>query len=291
MTATQIAVLVVAVCTLNLGTLALAAVVARRKWRSLFGFLSTNHRAMEKRLFWFECGLRKTARKVEFRLDHPKVVTPVPLDFRAQYGEDTYLYDFFGRRTEGFFVEAGAYDGRGMSVSYVFESIGWTGLLVEAHPLLYEKCVVNRPNSTVIHAALGDDRARGQVAFTCVDLPNGPSAESFLAETASAGLHEPPHGTESRDVLVPYRSLDALLDGITDRVDFVALDVEGTEEDVLRGLDIDKYRPEALLIEALTAEAAGSVASYLAQFGFHPAMTKGTNHFYVREPDVYRFVP
>src|SRR5712691_746790 len=50
---------------------------------------------------------------------------------RSQSGEDALLWDLLGDREKGFFVEAGAYDGYTFSVSYLFECVGWEGVLVE----------------------------------------------------------------------------------------------------------------------------------------------------------------
>ena len=53
---------------------------------------------------------------------------------RSQNAEDALLWDLLGDREHGFFVEAGAYDGYTFSVSYLFECVGWSGLLVEPIP-------------------------------------------------------------------------------------------------------------------------------------------------------------
>jgi hypothetical protein len=58
----------------------------------------------------------------------------LPVDFSAQFGEDILLWDIFRGQNDGFFIEVGAYDGVELSVSYIFEALGWRGLLVEALP-------------------------------------------------------------------------------------------------------------------------------------------------------------
>src|SRR6476619_5895302 len=50
---------------------------------------------------------------------------------RSPNGEGALPCDLVGDREQGFFVEAGAYDGYEFSVSYLFECSGWSGLLVE----------------------------------------------------------------------------------------------------------------------------------------------------------------
>jgi len=64
-------------------------------------------------------------------------------------------------------------------------------------------------------------------------------------------------------------------------IDFVSLDVEGTEIDVLEGFDLGRNQPRLLLVEALTQEALGALDDYLRRFGYMRARTVTCNHFYV----------
>jgi FkbM family methyltransferase len=60
------------------------------------------------------------------------------------------------------------------------------------------------------------------------------------------------HLPASYSVEVPARTLESLLDDIPGppTIDFLSLDVEGYELDVLRGLNIEKFRPRYILVEA-----------------------------------------
>ena len=68
-----------------------------------------------------------------------------PGQFTAQDGEDVLLAELFGYKTDGFFIEIGAYDGLYLSNSYFFEQLGWRGLLVEPLPEKAAACRRNRP--------------------------------------------------------------------------------------------------------------------------------------------------
>ena len=64
-------------------------------------------------------------------------------------------------------------------------------------------------------------------------------------------------------VKVPARTLTSLLDehGIT-QVDFVNLDVEGYELEVLKGFDLEKWKPKYLMIEVYSKDQA-NIERYL----------------------------
>jgi hypothetical protein len=90
----------------------------------------------------------------------------LPLEFTSQFGECMTLWDLFEGQWEGYYIECGAYDGRNTSVTYPFEAMGWSGLLVEAIPAPAHQCAANRPNSRVIHCGpLAPRRcARGHIS-------------------------------------------------------------------------------------------------------------------------------
>src|SRR5258708_7583815 len=56
----------------------------------------------------------------------------MPIEFTSQFGEDLLAWTLLGQPTNGFFIEAGAFDGYRYSVTYPLETMGWKGLLVEA---------------------------------------------------------------------------------------------------------------------------------------------------------------
>ena len=78
-------------------------------------------------------------------------------------------------------------------------------------------------------------------------------------------------GYSLRVVRVPLRSLNELLHGLTEKVDFVSLDVEGMELEVLQGFDIEKWHPDVMLVESNNVCAGAGVREYLAPFGLRPA--------------------
>jgi len=56
---------------------------------------------------------------------------------------------------------------------------------------------------------------------------------------------------ESANITVPAKPLAQILDSVPNipAIDFISLDVEGYEQDVLEGLNLEKYRPSYMLIE------------------------------------------
>jgi FkbM family methyltransferase len=156
---------------------------------------------------------------------------------------------------KGFFIEAGANNGVEQSNTMYFEKyLGWKGLLIEPIPELAERCRANRPSSIVVNAAL--------VPFFYKEL-HVKMRYCNLMSVVKGGMksleEEDNHvqiGCEVQhintyEVEVPARTLTAILDEYRIRnVDFFSLDVEGYELRALQGLDLDRYHPTYMLIEA-----------------------------------------
>ena len=201
--------------------------------------------------------------------------TRLPPLMPSQHGEELWLWDFFGRKRDGFFVDVGAYDGVGFSNSYFFEAIGWSGILVEAAPELYARCAASRPYSTAVHAAAG--ARNGSIAFTVVDGEQGVATLSSATPDRERIARE---GGRTRVVDVPLRTLDGILADVSRLIDFVSIDVEGAELDVLQGFDLERFRPRVLVIEENTAGTGARIREHLAARGYTPVFRIEQNVFY-----------
>jgi FkbM family methyltransferase len=159
----------------------------------------------------------------------------------------------------GFFVEAGANDGYMQSNTYYFERIkGWTGVLIEPVPQLFETCKRERPHSVVVQAALVPPELEGQTVKLTVaglmSLVHGAqgSAEADRAHAAEGTRR----GREPNyEIEVEGRTLSSVLDEVgAPEIDLLVLDVEGYEAEVLAGLDLERHIPRFLLVEMLDEE-------------------------------------
>jgi len=207
--------------------------------------------------------------------------------FFSQLGEDCLLGIFFGFKKEGFFIDVGAFDGVYLSNTYAFEQLGWSGICIEAFPEYFDLCVKNRPGSQCVQAACLAG-GRGPVEFRTErgGLFSGVKADEGFTASIYRGQNVPFDGF--RTIRVPSASLDELLDGKTGEIDFVSIDVEGAELEVLKGFDVERYRPRVLVLEANRPEERQAIDDYLGGRGYRLARSMAWNHFYVRSADDMR---
>jgi FkbM family methyltransferase len=201
-----------------------------------------------------------------------------PVDFRSQFGEDALVWTLLDGQLDGFFIEAGAFDGYHYSVTYALECVGWTGLLIEAIPERVEECRERRRRSQVVHAVLGA-AVGGETAFTVTDDEYG-GMFSHTHATAASQRKRP--GESARTVPVPVTTLDALLAEHGGGIDVAVIDVEGAEMSVLHGFDLRRHRPKVILIEDNSRGRDATIADYMRAMPYVQLAWLKINRVYVR---------
>ncbi|MGD1277125.1 MAG: FkbM family methyltransferase [Tepidisphaeraceae bacterium] len=203
------------------------------------------------------------------------------IEFRAQFAEDVWAWDLLGKQTEGFFIEAGAFDGLNFSVTYALEAMGWNGLLVEANPQPAQRCAARRPHSRVVHAAL-DKQAGGTTDLWVVQDRYG----GMMSYTKISASQLQSVGPMNRSVIsVPRATLNDLLADHHGDIDLVVLDLEGAEWDTLQAFDLLRFRPRLLLIEQSTATRP-IIQDFMKARSYHGLGALLSNGIYARSDQV-----
>jgi FkbM family methyltransferase len=158
-------------------------------------------------------------------------------------------------RRDGFFIEAGANNGRHQSNTLYFERYyGWTGILVEPIPELAQECKTNRPNCIVENCALvPSDYLEQEITMNYCGMMSMVEGAMKSPEEEARHLESgcKVQNLSSYRLTVPVKTLTSILDSNNvDKIDLLSLDVEGAELNVLKGLDLERFRPEYMLIEA-----------------------------------------
>jgi FkbM family methyltransferase len=186
-------------------------------------------------------------------------------------GENELVWQSFDCRKDGFFVEVGANEPRTGSQTWFLEEQGWRGILVEPQSRLCQRLREARPRSAVFQVACGAPGLPREMPFYIADAP---SKSSLVRNLIEPGTHYPE--TE----MVKIMTLDeVLLEAGNPRVDFVSIDVEGTQLDVLRGFTLERHRPALLLLEDHLQNLR--LHRYLKQSGYRVVKRTGLNNWYV----------
>jgi FkbM family methyltransferase len=197
------------------------------------------------------------------------------LQYNAQFDEDRLLAEVFNGKLDGRFVEVGAYNGVANSNTYYFEQLGWSGVLIEANPTLAEQCRVARPRSKVFAGAVVGPGSPPVVTF---ELAADPALSSLKI---TPDMMRRVTGRAVSRIVVPARTLDEVLveSGLT-TIDFITIDVEGHEFDVLRGFSLAKWKPRIVILERNTHLPEARLVQRMHAAGYVLERRTGVNDWY-----------
>jgi FkbM family methyltransferase len=178
---------------------------------------------------------------MEYKKFHGQFSTPV----------DKIIRDYFPNQEYGVCIEVGAVDGIEYSNTYHFEKNGWDVLCVEPIPSHYNNLIINRKNC--LNYAISDKNI-DEVEFTSVVLKdNTKTAVSGLKtdERLFEQLQKLGHKPIKEKIKVTSKRLDWCIENYFNhpKIDFLSIDTEGTELDVLNSLDLNKYGLQLLVVE------------------------------------------
>jgi FkbM family methyltransferase len=200
----------------------------------------------------------------------------------AQRFEDLYLMRCFGERNDGFYIDIGSghpvYD----NMSFAFYLKGWRGITVEPNPWLSQLTRAVRVRDRHIEALVG--AATGEATFHLVKEFHGLS--TMIAAHARAAQTQ--FGKTSQAITLPVTTLKELCEQEAPRsFEFLKVDVEGAEPDVLLNGDWQRYRPKVVVVEALApytlAPAWEAWEPFMAKHGYRYVLFDSLNRYYLAD--------
>jgi FkbM family methyltransferase len=168
----------------------------------------------------------------------------------SQEGEDMVLKRIFDNQTNGFYIDIGAHHPKRFSNTYNFYLKGWKGINIDAMPRSMDLFNKIRPRD--INLELGVGQNEEELNFYTFNEPALNSFSKELSETRDKAKDS----YFIRDIIKVevkplYKILDIYL--INSEIDFLNVDVEGFDLEVLKSNDWSKYRPKFVLVEILSS--------------------------------------
>ena len=208
---------------------------------------------------------------------------PYTAIYQGQVMQDLWtLYELDGLRG-GFFVDFGATNGTTMSNSLILErNFDWTGIVAEPNPVFHD----NLARSRTCH-----------ISHKCVHSSSGDTMDFIMAarpmfsrlEAASDGLEFAAGGIDNR-IAVDTITLNDLLDehAAPDVIDFISIDTEGSELDIMANFDFSKRHVRLFAIEHNHEERRDDILALMTAQGYVrrlPELSK-FDDWYIHESDI-----
>lgn len=177
--------------------------------------------------------------------------------FYSQDGEDAVLASFYEEKPDykGFYVDIGAYHPMRFSNTHYFYERGWRGINIDATPGSMEEFRRMRPRDTNIE--IGISKERKDLTFYSFEEP----ALNSFDEKVSEERIRVGWKLKEKIAVKTAPANEVLKENLPkgQHVDFMSIDIEGLDFEILKSLDWERYKPDFLLVEDLEIVDKGTI--------------------------------
>lgn len=191
-------------------------------------------------------------------------ITRFRVESYALNGEDLILREMLGHKT-GFYVDVGAHHPFRFSNTYFFYKQGWRGINIDAMPNSMKLFERFRPRDINIECGITFNGGGGNMIYYSF---NEPALNGFTPILEHKYDSHPLYKLVEK-ISIPTYTLEATLDKYLPphtSIDFLSVDVEGLDLEVLQSNNWDKYRPRIILIECWDSDLENVYQSEIYTF-------------------------
>lgn len=188
--------------------------------------------------------------------------------YYSQDKQDEFLETVvFKGYKNGYFVDVGAHDGVSLNNSLYFEkSHNWSGINIEPIKTVYDKLSINRPNCANINCAVSNND--GETEFMCctgrTEMLSGIKATYDARHINRVQLENQIFQGTSQTIIVPTKRLETILDEYNvSHINYLSIDVEGAEFEVIKSINFDKVFIDVIGFENNYIENSLPIIEYL----------------------------
>tara|TARA_B100001059_G_C17726427_1_gene523710 strand:+ start:382 stop:1062 length:681 start_codon:yes stop_codon:yes gene_type:complete len=186
----------------------------------------------------------------------------------SQWGEDQFITQYFKEKEKGIYLDIGCFNPFMYSNTCLLYKRGWRGINIDINPTSIDLFNIARPNDFNICTTINDEKKSFEVYE---DDPFSP------VNTLNRKFYEKLGKSFSKDkkAFILSKSIDEVinLSGIKKNIDFINIDVEGSDYKVLTQIKINKLKPKLISIETHNVDGSESenypyILDYLSKNNF-----------------------
>lgn len=209
--------------------------------------------------------------------------------FRGSYSqksEDLAIYKYFNSKAKGFYIDVGASHPERFNNTKFFYDRGWKGINVEPSPTRITLFKNQRKRDTNLNIGIGSKKGK----FNFYEFE--PASLSTFSEKEANILQKVGYPLK-RKIQVPMYRLETIMKKyVKSEIDFMTVDTEGLDMEVLKSNDWKKFRPRVLCVETIdfidlmsgeksVSNRRESISNYLKRQGYEEYLNNGLNTIYM----------
>lgn len=195
------------------------------------------------------------------------------MKFYSQDKQDEFLETtVFKNYKNGFFVDVGANDGLTINNTIYFEeNNNWTGINVEPIKSVYDNLVQNRPKCINLNCAVSNQNGVAEFILNTgyTEMISGLKKEFDPRHYQRLAMELRNCGGKSEIVNVPTKRLETIfLENNVTHVNYLSIDVEGAEFEVIKSINFDNVFIDVIGYENNYDDQGQKIMDYLQQKGY-----------------------
>ena len=190
--------------------------------------------------------------------------------YSSQFGQDEYLEtNIFKGLKDGFFIDVGAHDGISINNTIYFEkNNNWTGINIEPIKKVFDRLVVNRPNSINLNCAVCNED--GETEFLCntgyTEMISGIKSTFDPRHIMRLQRENQQQGSTTELIKVNTKKLETIFDEHkVSHIHYLSIDVEGAEFEVIKSINFDKVFIDVIGFENNYNDVSVPIVKYLQE--------------------------
>ena len=184
----------------------------------------------------------------------------------SQFGEDLFIKEFFVNKNNGKYVDLGAFHPMRLSNTYLLYKKGWSGTNVDLNPISIDLFEIARKSDKNICALISDQNNKVKEAH----FEHEWSAANSISSSENLKF-------KKKMTTITFNNL------VNHDFDFLNIDLEGHDYDVLKTIDLDLYHPKLICIEILKdGSNKDNIFNYMDKNNFEFIKNLGPSFFFKR---------
>ncbi len=180
-------------------------------------------------------------RKIYYLYYRPKIF--FPKNSYSMFGEDTFIKKIFKDQSSGFYVDVGCYHPFEGNNTYLLYKKNWRGINIDVNPFSIELFNTARSKDTNINLAVSNKKTTLKLFYRKkINMLNTVNKE-FAEKNFPNGFKEKVVGSDTLSSIIDKTKYKFK------EIDFLNIDVEGNEVNVLQSLNFEIYNPKIICVE------------------------------------------